>query len=45
MDKKANTGHNQKHDQRELIQIEGEVRAEIAGANPLSHDLDVWKIK
>src|SRR5437899_10771259 len=45
MDEKADSGHNQEHDQRKLIEIEGEIRAEIAGANPLGHSFNMRKFK
>ena len=45
MDEKADSGHNQKHDQRKLIKIKSEIRAEIAGTNPLRHSFNMRKFK
>ena len=41
MDEKADAGHDQQHDQRELVECEGIVDSETAGAQPRRHGLNV----
>ena len=32
--RRSDAGHDQQHDQRKMIEIEGEICVEVAGANP-----------
>src|SRR5260370_40748396 len=43
MDEEADASYDQQHYQRKLIEVEGEIRGEIAGAKPRGDSLDVGK--
>ena len=43
VDQKSDSGDDQQHDQRKLIEIESEVGAEAAGANPVREEFLVGK--
>ena len=42
MDKKSHAGYHQQHHQRELIEIESEIRLDVSSANPGRQELYVW---